>query len=418
MYSGRETLRGAEEQTFDSISQVLEPEEWAEWLRAPLERAAATGNRGLARRLMVAGADVGDAMRKAVRGGHKEVVEDLLKNGVSVRSRDKDGGTALHVAARAGNAEMVHLLMLRGGDKNAIDSDKNTPLYWAISGRHNDAVLALVAGGADVNLRCGYTNTTLPCTAIRKGGVDILRILIKHGADVDARDIDSDTALHVAAAHDEEEAITVLIEAGADIEARGRLDSTPIHMAAERLSLGALAALLRHDANVNAQNSQLQTPLHHAVYKCAQQGAAQAVDLLLRSGADETLEDKDYLRPADLSRSHFANAYKAQYIGRVNELLKNAPADRAWRRRGYLVLCRAHPDRMQQRQGINGIPHEGAADMTQNGSKAARRGESGVNEKTGGRTVEERNDAHWATVVARVLGLKEEGIFRYVLGYL
>ena len=37
-------------------------------------------------------------------------------------------------------------------------------------------------------------------------------------------------------------------------------------------------------------------------------------------------------------------------VERVRELLANAPADRAWRRRGYLVLCRAHPDRVQQNQ--------------------------------------------------------------------
>lgn len=41
----------------------------------------------------------------------------------------------------------------------------------------------------------------------------------------------------------------------------------------------------------------------------------------------------------------------------VGKLLANAPADKAWRRRGYLVLCRAHPDRLQQNQIINGANH-------------------------------------------------------------
>ncbi|CAN0539062.1 unnamed protein product, partial [Ectocarpus sp. 8 AP-2014] len=38
---------------------------------------------------------------------------------------------------------------------------------------------------------------------------------------------------------------------------------------------------------------------------------------------------------------------------RVQQLLANAPADRAWRRRGLLVLCRAHPGRAQWRQQVS-----------------------------------------------------------------
>lgn len=34
----------------------------------------------------------------------------------------------------------------------------------------------------------------------------------------------------------------------------------------------------------------------------------------------------------------------AEGVDRVRQLLANAPADRAWRRWGYLVLCRARPD--------------------------------------------------------------------------
>ena len=38
-----EELRGAEVQVLDLIFEVLAPEQWTEWLTAPLERAAAKG---------------------------------------------------------------------------------------------------------------------------------------------------------------------------------------------------------------------------------------------------------------------------------------------------------------------------------------------------------------------------------------
>lgn len=68
----------------------------------------------------------------------------------------------------------------------------------------------------------------------------------------------------------------------------------------------------------------------------------------------------------------------------VRQLLTSAPADRAWRRPGYLVLCRAHPDRMQQVQDISSVPiqsrHEGPeAVLSWEGRKqAAESGQQGV----------------------------------------
>lgn len=37
-------------------------------------------------------------------------------------------------------------------------------------------------------------------------------------------------------------------------------------------------------------------------------------------------------------------------VARVKRLLANAPADRSWRRRGYLTMCRAFRNRLQLRQ--------------------------------------------------------------------
>lgn len=47
----------------------------------------------------------------------------------------------------------------------------------------------------------------------------------------------------------------------------------------------------------------------------------------------------------------------AEDAERVRVLLANTPADRTWRRRGYLVLFRAHPDRVQQDQVVSSTHH-------------------------------------------------------------
>lgn len=56
----------------------------------------------------------------------------------------------------------------------------------------------------------------------------------------------------------------------------------------------------------------------------------------------------------------------AEDVERVHELLVNAPAVRAWRRRGYPVLCRAHPDRVHQKQEVSTL-YSGTAGAEANG---------------------------------------------------
>lgn len=80
------------------------------------------------------------------------------------------------------------------------------------------------------------------------------------------------------------------------------------------------------------------------------------VDLLLRSGGDETAVDIEGATAHDIVESKLAEQAPAGVVEddgdveHVRMLLVNAPADRAWRRRGLLVLCRTFPERVQLSQ--------------------------------------------------------------------
>ena len=85
----------------------------------------------------------------------------------------------------------------------------------------------------------------------------------------------------------------------------------------------------------------------------------------------------------------------------MRQLLANAPADRAWRRRGYLALCRAYPDRVRRKQARNVTDH----------ADRARTEASGCHGDFEGCDVDETNTGAWATVVAKVVRLQEEDTF-------
>ena len=103
-----------------------------------------------------------------------------------------------------------------------------------------------------------------------------------------------DTALHFAAAAHDAEMIRALLRLGADVRARNRLGDEPLHAAATgdpdserwnpKSQLAAIAALIHAGADPNAANKLGVAPLHKAVRtRCAQ-----AVQTLLQSGADPT----------------------------------------------------------------------------------------------------------------------------------
>ena len=415
---GREALRGAAEETLDLIAQALAPEQWTELLRGPLERASAMGNRRLARKLVEAGANVGNALHNAIRGGHRGTADDLLRSGASTATKNGKGNTPLHVAARGGKPEMVSLLVLHGADKDAMDKSRRTPVYLAVCCGHAAVALALVAAGADLDLRCTPLDESVISEAARQGQLEFLRAAVEHGADVDAACPSGYTALHVAALRKRAESIEVLIEVGASLEATNASGCTPLHDATSLLAnLPAVLALLGHGADANAQDQNGETPLHMAArITRACPDAAGKVDALLRSGADEGIVDDRGAVAEDLI-DDFGSYSPDERSERVRKLLVNAPADRAWRRRGYLVLCRAHPGRVwlveESSSATAGGERRKRSVATPSTAEA-----SGCDNARGGAVNGDACVGGWSGVLAAVLGMQEEGIFRRIVGFL
>ena len=81
-------------------------------------------------------------------------------------------------------------------------------------------------------------------------------------------------------------------------------------------------------------------------------------------------------------------------------------------------MCRAHPDRIHQAREVSIIRYSGTRRMARSGDKQARIEAVGSGETVGGCAVDERAGGEWTDVLAKVLALQEEGIFRTIVGYL
>ena len=93
---------------------------------------------------------------------------------------------------------------------------------------------------------------------------DTVQLLIKHGADVTARNDTHSTPLHLASSKGSAESVDLLIQHGSDVNAKDVNQSTPLHLAASsRLKLEGtiVRLLLKYGAEVDAKDNEGRTPL-------------------------------------------------------------------------------------------------------------------------------------------------------------
>ena len=156
---------------------------------------------------------------QAIRTGNIVQISRALASGISARAVDGNGTPALMSATSFCDAAVLKLLLDRGADPNATNKAGATALMWAIP--ELTKVKLLVARGANVNARSGdLGRTPLLVAAGYPNTADILRILVRKGADIKAKDKEGMHALGRAVLHADVENVRFLVENGSDMSDR------------------------------------------------------------------------------------------------------------------------------------------------------------------------------------------------------
>ena len=194
---------------------------------SPLYYAALCGFHDLVKHLITnypqdVNADGGYYMRPilaALARGHFQTANLLRHNGADPHVRGRYKNSPLHAAAVSGNLEVVQKLIEYDADTNARDKYGGTPLFDASEGvclKDDSIPRLLLEHGADVNAARKNNHRTPLHWASINGALGVLRLLLKYGADIEAKDNDGKTALQLAASYGHDEVMKVLREHGAE----------------------------------------------------------------------------------------------------------------------------------------------------------------------------------------------------------
>ena len=284
-----------------------------------------------------------------------EVVQTLFGGNVDISARNVTGQTPLYLAVQESRVELISLLLSRGSDIFAADNSGVTPFDYAMKAG-GPALDALITPETAAQ-KDGAGNTMLHLAVKNKGGAYVVAKILEQKADINARNREGDTALHLAArmnlketgeyilanranifyansagesplyialthpsgvlrwmfspetaaAHDGQgntmlhyialwrmdRHIPFIIENGVSTEAANATGETPLFWAVKHDGASTVKALLQANANLHARDSLGNSALHAAV----RWNAKNAATALLNAGIDANVHSLDMATP-------------------------------------------------------------------------------------------------------------------------
>ena len=228
---------------------------------------------------------------------------------------------ALMDAVRRSDCTRAKQFLGFGASRNAR-VDGETVLATAASRQDIEIVRLLVSRGADVNAKVtnteGLKEAPVLLLPAGNGASNILKLLLESGADVDSTDALETTALMCASYLGHVENVRILIGHGAQIDAKDASGYSALMYAANAGHTDCVSTLLRAGADVNARDKDGNTPVAFA----AQHGSSEVVNLLIARGADPSAQGSHGLSAADLAEQ---NGHR-----RVASILKRAARAQAY----------------------------------------------------------------------------------------
>ncbi|RUS74442.1 hypothetical protein EGW08_017807 [Elysia chlorotica] len=184
------------------------------------------------------------------------LTELLIKHGADVNFAGAGMVTILMQALRHCPAEFAELILRTGAEVNDEDENGDTALFHALRAHtlfKGEKVSLLLQYGANVN----HNNLSLRSPLMVAAGLDrnlyVFKVLLASQPQVNAQDVDGETALHIAVQRCDEKKLKMLVSSGAEMNIHDRDYRQPLMVAFKDLNWRIMKALLSLGASTNYQ---------------------------------------------------------------------------------------------------------------------------------------------------------------------
>jgi ankyrin repeat protein len=265
----------------------------------------------------------------AIDQGHMEIVMILLSKNADFIMPNKYGVTCSHKAAAGGRDEILNILCQKGADINVKDQEGRTPLHYSTLHNHLSTTQLLINKNAKLYLKDVNNRTPLDYAASR-GYVEMFKLIVDrsenfldvnksllYAADGDEnmivkylvieREVDVNfqyngkTSLHCASRNGHFDVVKFLVKRGAEVNKQeDKTLLTALHYAGSRGFLKIIKFLIDNGANSNLRDKQGKTCLHYSVIF----GNVEVVKYLTEKVEDVNAADAEGETPISLAEKY------------------------------------------------------------------------------------------------------------------
>lgn len=230
-------------------------------------------------------------------GGSFEIIKYFIEQGADIPE-------LLRYAIMNDNWDLTKYLIDTQPERvNESDNpDGYFPLYDAVLKNNLEIIKLLLAKGADINKRTksGYSSLEL---AVRHENIEIAEFLIKNGIDVNTveEDFGHSPLYKAAITNNDLHMVKLLVENGANINQKDKYGESILYEATAYENIEIVKFLVDNGVDVNIQNNDGCTALHNAIYS----ERMDIAKILVDAGADVNLQDKDGNTPANILLKYY-----------------------------------------------------------------------------------------------------------------
>ena len=199
----------------------------------------------------------------ALAKDYNVIAKALIKHGCDLNARNPGGKTVLHYLSMSSKTDMLKFILESGADVDLVDNQhENSPLHFAALNNKPENIEILFKYGAIVE--CYNKQHELPHqSAASKGHSDACALLLSKGLNINHRNLEGLTALHLASKGGHLSCVIFLLNNGVKFN-RTYHGETELMFAVKSHNVDVVKVLLDFGADVNLCNTKKQTSLHYA----------------------------------------------------------------------------------------------------------------------------------------------------------